>query len=207
MLRVFKIPVEPLGSNCYLAWDAETLEAAVIDPGGEGSKIIAQARKRSLNVRLILNTHGHGDHIAANAEVKDEFDALILISQAEAPLLSDSVLNLSAAYGFSVTSPPPDGLLAPGERVTVGGIELEVLDTAGHSPGGVSFYTEGAVFTGDTLFFGSVGRWDLPGGDESLLLSNIRKNLLTLPDDTTVYPGHGQTTTIGVEKRYNPFLV
>lgn len=207
MLRVFKIPLEPLGSNCYLAWDARSLEAAVIDPGGEGGKIIAQARQRSLNVRLILNTHGHGDHIAANAEVKEEFDALLLISEPEVPLLLDPALNMSAAYGFSVTSPPPDGLLVPGEKIAVGGIELEVLDTAGHSPGGVSLYTDGAVFTGDTLFFGSVGRCDLPGGDESLLLSNIRKNLLTLPDDTTVYPGHGQNTTIGVEKRYNSFLV
>lgn len=207
MLKVCKIPVEPLNSNCYLVWDGDSLEAAVIDPGGEGGRIIRETKKRSLNVRLILNTHGHGDHIAANAEVREAFGASILIAEAEAALLTDPVLNMSAAYGLPVTSPEPDGFLVPGGKVAVGGIELEVLDTAGHSPGGVSLYTDGAVFTGDALFSGSIGRFDLPGGDEELLISNIRRNLLTLTDRTVVYPGHGKNTTIGVEKNSNPYLV
>jgi glyoxylase-like metal-dependent hydrolase (beta-lactamase superfamily II) len=207
MLRVCKIPVEPLDSNCYLVWDGDSLEAAVIDPGGEGDRIIQEAKKRSLNVRFILNTHGHGDHIAANAEIRETFGAPILISEAEAALLSDPLLNLSAAYGMPVTSPAPDGFLVPGGKVMVGGVEFGVLDTAGHSPGGVSFYSDCAVITGDALFMGSIGRCDLPGGDEELLITNIRKNLLTLPDRTIVYPGHGPNTTIGAERSSNPYLI
>jgi glyoxylase-like metal-dependent hydrolase (beta-lactamase superfamily II) len=207
MLKVLKLPVELLGSNCYLAWDTENNEAVVIDPGGEADRIIQAVDKRKLNLRYILNTHGHGDHIAVNGKLKTRYGVPLLIHQADAPMLTDPNLNMSAVYGFPVASPEQDGFLVPGEKVAFGGLSLEIIATPGHSPGGVSFYSEGVVFSGDALFFGSIGRFDLPDGDGELLIRSIKENLLTLPEDTQVFPGHGQNTTIGMEKRSNPFLV
>jgi len=207
MLKVHKLPVEPLGSNCYLAWDTDNTEAVVIDPGGEADRIIAAIEKRKLVLRYILNTHGHGDHIAANRELKARYGVPLLIHEDDAAMLGDPKLNMSAVYGLPVTSPRQDGFLVPGEKVTFGSLSLEIIATPGHSPGGVSFYGEGVVFSGDALFFGSIGRSDLPCGDTELLIRSIRENLLTLPEDTQVFPGHGQNTTIGMEKNCNPFLV
>ncbi|MBW7995303.1 MAG: MBL fold metallo-hydrolase [Candidatus Glassbacteria bacterium] len=207
MLAVRKIQLDPLQSNCYLAWDEDSGAGVVIDPGGEGARIIAEIESRRIKPQYILNTHGHGDHVAANRAVRTRFGVPLLIHPDEAPLLADPRLNMSAFYGLPVVSPPADGFLEVGGRVEFGGHELEVLHTPGHSPGGVSFHGHGVVFTGDALFMGSVGRTDFPGCDEDLLLSKIRENLLTLPDDTIVYPGHGRDTTIGIEKRHNPFLI
>lgn len=207
LLEVMKITVEPLQSNCYLVWNGDNGEGAVIDPGGEGEKIIGRIEEMGITPKYVLNTHGHGDHVAANAAVKDRYGIPLLIHADEAPLLDDPQLNMSAVYGLPVISPPPDGFLEPGNSVEFGGIGLKVLHTPGHSPGGVSLYGHGAVFTGDALFRGSVGRTDFPGCDEGLLLSKIRENLLSLPEDTIVYPGHGPDTTIGIEKWQNPFLV
>ncbi len=207
MLKVLKLPVGPLESNCYLAVDTDTNGAVVIDPGGEADRIIAVIDRRKRNLCYILNTHGHGDHIAANGKLKAEYGVPLLIHQADAPMLTDPDLNMSAVLGLPVTSPEQDGFLIPGEKVTFGGLSLEIIATPGHSPGGVSFYGEGVVFSGDALFFGSIGRYDLPSGDGELLISSIKENLLTLPEDTQVFPGHGQNTTIGMEKNCNPFLV
>ncbi len=207
MLKTLKLPLGPLGTNCYLAWDNGSLEAVVIDPGGEPERVIAALSERRLRVVAIINTHGHGDHIAANREVKAATGAPILIHQADAPMLEDPELNLSALYGLPVTSPPADGFLVPGGKVAVGAVEFEVLHTPGHTPGGVSLYGAGVVFTGDALFACSVGRWDLPGGDEDLLIGAIRERLLTLPGETVVLSGHGQNTTIGEEQACNPFLI
>jgi len=207
MIEVRRIAVEPLQSNCYLCWNTDSGEGAVIDPGGEGQKIIAQVEEAGFAPLYILNTHGHGDHVAANTELKERYGVPLLIHRDEAPLLEDPQLNMSAVYGLPVTSPPADGFLAEGDKVEFGGLSFEVLYTPGHSPGGIAFYGHGVVFTGDALFMGSIGRCDLPGGDEDLLIGKIKENLLTLPEDTVVYPGHGGSTTIGVEKRFNPFLV
>ena len=207
MLKVLKLTVEPLESNCYLAWDTDNNEAVVIDPGGEADWIIAAIHRRKLNLRYILNTHGHGDHIAANRKLKAEYGVALLIHEADAPMLTDPDLNMSAVLGLPVTSPEQDGFLIPGERVSFGGLSLEIIATPGHSPGGVSFYGERVVFSGDALFFGSIGRCDLPASNGELLIRSIKENLLTLPEDTKVFPGHGQNTTIGMEKRSNPFLV
>jgi hydroxyacylglutathione hydrolase len=207
MLRTIKLPVGELGSNCFLAWDEAARECVVIDPGAEGERIIEAIRKRDLGVKYILNTHGHGDHIGANADIKAEFEVPILIHEADAPMLTDPALNMSLAFGPAVVSPPADAFLVPGDKVKFGSVELEVILTNGHSPGGVSLYDgEGIVFTGDALFPGSIGRCDLPGGDLGTLLQAIRKGLLVLPDETQVLPGHGQNTTIGQERKWNPYL-
>jgi glyoxylase-like metal-dependent hydrolase (beta-lactamase superfamily II) len=207
MPAIQKIQVEPLQSNCYLVWDDDTMVGVVIDPGGEPDKLIEETAQRGFEVKYILNTHGHGDHMAANRELKERFGASVLIHREEAPLLQDPLLNMSAQYGLPVTAPPPDGFLEVGQDVEFGRLSLHVLDTRGHSPAGVSFYGHGVVFSGDALFMGSVGRCDLPGGDMGLLVANIRENLLSLPGDTIVYPGHGPNTTIATELRHNPYLV
>jgi len=207
MLKVLKLPVDPLASNCYLAWDTENNEAVVIDPGGEAERIIKEIDRLKLNLRYILNTHGHVDHIAANGRLKDRYGVPLLIHEADAPMLADPDLNMSAFYGFPVTSPKQDGFLVSGEKVAFGDLALEIIHTPGHSPGGVSFYSKEVVFSGDVLFFGSIGRYDLPNGDGELLIRSIKENLLALPENTRVFPGHGQNTTIGMEKKCNPFLV
>ncbi|MEA2064532.1 MAG: MBL fold metallo-hydrolase [Gemmatimonadota bacterium] len=205
-LRTYKLPVGPMGANCYLAWDELDGQAVVIDPGDEPERIIEAAAGRGLQVRYILNTHGHGDHIGANSRVRDKFDVPLLIHEADAPMLTDPWLNMSAAFGVSILSPPAEGFLVPGRSVRFGTVELEVLHTPGHTPGGVSFRGPGVVFTGDTLFCGSVGRCDLPGGDQAMQLKAIHENLLTLPMETVVHPGHGPSTTIGQEMECNPYL-
>jgi len=207
MIEVRKIVVAPLQSNCYVVRGEDSEEGVIIDPGGEGEKIIEQIERLGVAPKYILNTHGHGDHIAANGAVKSRYDVPLLIHRDEAALLTDPQLNMSAVYGIPVVSPAADGFLEEGGSVKFGSLCLKVLYTPGHSPGGVALYGHGVVFTGDALFMGSIGRYDLPGGDEDLLISKIRENLLTLPEETIVYPGHGGDTTIGIEKRHNPFLV
>jgi hydroxyacylglutathione hydrolase len=207
MLKTFKLQIGPFGTNCYLAWDSESRQGVVIDPGSEPERIIGTIRKQNLQIVKILNTHGHGDHIGANLELKEFTRAPLLIHRADAPMLTDPELNYSTAFGMPVTSPREDGYLAAGEKISFGGLALEVLVTPGHTPGGVCLYGEGVVFTGDTLFCGSMGRCDLPGGDERLLVRSIRKTLFALPEETLVFPGHGPETAIGTEKTCNPYLI
>ena len=207
MIEVRKLAVEPLQSNCYLVWDEESNEGVVIDPGGEGQRIIAEAERLEFTPKYILNTHCHGDHLAANDEVRSRFKIPLLVPRGEVSLLDDPSLNMSAVYGLPVTSGPADRLLEPGDTVEFGGCKFTTLSSSGHSPDGMSFYGHGLLFSGDALFRGSVGRTDFPGCDEDKLLTNIRNNLLTLPEDTVVFPGHGPDTTIGTEKRHNPFLI
>lgn len=207
MLKKWKMPLGELGTNCYLAWDSGTLDAVVIDPGAEAEKIFAAIEERKLTPVAILNTHGHGDHIGANGEVKKKYAIPLYINEADAGMLDDAELNVSGLFGEPVTSPAQDGFLSHGDTFEFGNCKFKVLSTPGHTPGGISLYDgERHVFTGDALFYGSVGRCDLPDSDMELQLSSIRENLFTLPDDTIVLPGHGRNTTIGEEKQWNPYL-
>ena len=157
-------------------------------------------------MRSIVNTHGHVDHIVANRALKKRTGAEILIHRADGEMLIDARKNFSSMLAVPVTSPPADRLLEGGDVIQVGDLELKVAFTPGHSPGGISLLGDGMVFTGDTLFAGSIGRWDFPGASYNLLLASVRNKLLVLDDETVVYPGHGPATTIGEEKRYNPFF-
>jgi glyoxylase-like metal-dependent hydrolase (beta-lactamase superfamily II) len=181
----------------------------VIDPGLEPQLILDFLQQRGLRPAAILNTHGHGDHIGGNEAMKQAFPHIpLVIGVNEERLLSDANANLSAPFGMPVTSPPADRLVREGDRIEYAGIPLEVLEIPGHSPGHVVYVYQGnpaTVFGGDVLFRGSVGRTDFPGGSGRLLLAGIRTKLFSLPDDTLVYPGHGPMTTIGREKRDNPF--
>lgn len=207
------LAVGPLETNCYIAACPETNEAAVIDPGGDGALILDHVRRLRAKVLWILNTHGHGDHIGANAEIKAAWpDARLAIHEDDAPCLLSATRNLSAMIGMPVTSPPADVILRERDEVAFGRLTLRVLHIPGHTPGGVAFYWPGApkakpvLFSGDALFLGSIGRSDFPGGDFDLLITGIRTKLLTLPPATLVYSGHGAPTTIDTEARSNPFL-
>ncbi|MFA5146351.1 MAG: MBL fold metallo-hydrolase [Candidatus Omnitrophota bacterium] len=194
--------VGPMDVNCYLLADPKTREACLIDPGAEPDRLKRSLNKKGLTLRFIINTHGHGDHIAANGC----FDAPVYIHHLDKDFLTDPEKNLSEYIGFPVRSPEAKRLLSDGDEVMLGGVRLEILHTPGHTPGSISIRWEGAVFTGDALFAGSVGRTDFAYGDGALLLRSIKSKLLVLDDDVAVLPGHGESSTIGEEKRSNPFL-
>jgi len=200
---VERFVVGPMGVNCYLLADPTTFEACIIDPGAEGRQVKNFIDKNGYNAKFIINTHGHGDHIAANA-----FFALpIYIHKLDKDFLADPDRNLSRMFLFTVKSPAASKILEDGDVITLGNLKLEVIHTPGHTPGSISLKTDGVVFTGDTLFCGGVGRTDFEYGDEAALFRSIHKRLLVLPDDTGIYPGHGDISTIGEERRSNPFLM
>jgi glyoxylase-like metal-dependent hydrolase (beta-lactamase superfamily II) len=209
-VQVHTIVSMPFEENTYVLWSEGQREAVVIDPGLEPDLILGYLADEGLTVRAVLNTHGHADHIAGNEALKSAFpDAPLVIGAGDAVMLSDPEANLSAPFGLPLTSPPADRTVQQGDVVEAAGLRLEVLDIPGHSPGHVVFVLRGSpclVFGGDVLFRGSVGRTDFPGGSAPQLFEGIRRHLFTLPPDTVVYPGHGPVTTVGHEKRTNPFV-
>ncbi len=211
MLKIETIVSTPFEENTYVVTVAQRTDCVVIDAGLEPDKIIALLERLRLTPAAILCTHGHSDHIAGNALLKQRWpDCPLAIGAGDAQKLTDARQNLSAAYGISITSPPADELLSEGDRYQAAGMDLEVLETPGHSSGHIVFVCRQdapiRIFGGDVLFAGSVGRTDFPDSDGSRLVESIRSKLFAFPDDTIVYPGHGPVTTIGQEKRTNPFV-
>ncbi len=201
-----QLVVGPIMANCFILGCEETKIAVVIDPGGDPDKILMALAKEKLTVKYILNTHGHFDHTTANARLKEATGAELLIHAADAPMLAD-LRGGAAAFGIPAEdSPPPDKTIDHGDKIEFGNITLDVIHTPGHSLGGVSFVTGKVAFVGDTLFSGSIGRSDFPGGSYDTLIGSIKKRLFALPNDTKVYTGHGPATTIGAERRSNPFV-
>ena len=194
------LPVGHLMTNCYIVTDETTLECAVIDPGDESNTILYYLEDNHLTCRAILLTHGHYDHTGAVYAVHEETGAPVYMN----------ALDAGTAVAFdSYSFVPPEGTIfyKEGDEVKVGSLTFRVMETPGHTPGGVSYYfpDEKAVFTGDALFYRSLGRTDFPGGDHDTLLHSIRKVLFALPEETAVLPGHGPATSIGNERRNNPF--
>lgn len=197
--------VGPIMANCFIIGCEKTRKAAVIDPGDESSRILMKLAEQKLTVEYIINTHGHFDHVGANRKLKEATGAKLIIHALDQSMLK-VLSETSAAFGLSVeNSPPPDQTVQDGDIIQFGEIILTVLHTPGHTPGGISLHTDGVVFVGDTLFAGSIGRTDFPGGDFNTLISSIKNKLYSLGDQVIVYTGHGPETTIGREKRSNPF--
>lgn len=197
--------VGPLQANSYLVACEETKEGIVIDPGGDTPLILSQIHALGLDIAYIVNTHGHIDHVAANRSLKEATGAPIAIHSLDAPWLTSSQGGLALILG-ATPGPPADILLEEGDEVRFGHISLKILHTPGHTSGGISLLGGEVIFTGDTLFNMGIGRTDLPGGDFKTLIESIKTKLFALPEETVVYPGHGPTTTIGREKRTNPFV-
>jgi hydroxyacylglutathione hydrolase len=210
-LRIESVVSALFEQNAYVLWHDGQSTALVVDPGFDPDAILALLRREGLRPEAILNTHGHADHIAGNASILDVFPGTpLVIGRHEAHLLSDATANLSAPFGMAIVSPPADRLVDDGERLDIAGISMLVREIPGHSPGSVVFILDGMappiILAGDVLFAGSVGRTDFPGGSASTLLQGIRQKLFSLPDDAIIYPGHGPSTTIGTERRSNPFV-
>lgn len=200
------IIVGALETNCYLVYCEETLECAVVDPGAEPERIFPEIAEDGLKPIILINTHGHVDHIGANRDIKDKFGVPLYIHAADNPMLGKiQQLELSLFLGAR-DSPSADHFINDGDDIKIGNSVLRVLHTPGHSPGSVSLLGDGFLLSGDTLFMEGVGRTDLPGGSQKQLELSIRDKIMTLPDEIIVLPGHGPLTTVGKERMNNPFI-
>jgi glyoxylase-like metal-dependent hydrolase (beta-lactamase superfamily II) len=204
--------VNPFAMNCYVYWDENTKEGVIIDPGAyedwEKDEILNYIKSNRIDIKMILNTHGHVDHILGNDWAKKSFNAPLLMHKDDMPLI-DNALKQAEMFGVRFPQPPiPDEHIEETDEITFGGTVFKIIHTPGHSPGSVCFIDEKEklIFGGDTVFRGSIGRVDLWKGDIDILLDSIQNKIFKYPDDYVIYPGHMEETTIGEEKQYNPFL-
>jgi len=204
--RILCLTNGTFAENCYIVADPETRDAVVVDPGEEAELFLRRIRTEGLDVRAIWLTHAHIDHVLGVRRVSEATGAPIYLHPADRPLY-DRAADQAAMFGLTAQAPPPPAVqLADGDHLSCGHFQFEVLHVPGHSPGHVAFVGPGVALVGDVIFAGSVGRTDLPGGDGEALLRSIRTRLLTLPDDTVLYPGHGPETTVARERASNPFV-
>lgn len=207
-LMVKGIVVGVFAENCWVIGNRRTSEAIVIDPGDQADDILAMAKDMGVKIKLIANSHAHVDHILGVREVQEKTGAKFLMHQGELSIAKSAASSAKMFTGRDVEPPPdPDAYLNDGDEIDVDGVKLKVIHTPGHTPGSLSFYTEGMLFSGDTLFRGSIGRTNLPGGNHAQEMASIVDRLMTLPDDTVVLPGHMQETQIGTERQTNPFVL
>lgn len=204
MIESIKTP--GMGVNCYLLACERTKKAILIDPGAGSKMIESWVKDKDFEIVNILLTHGHYDHIGSVEYLRKEFNTQVAIHKDDAEMLTDPTKNLSSFLGMGVTLSPAEILLEDNQEIEVGEMSLKVIHTPGHTPGGICILTDDGLISGDTLFDGSVGRADFPGGNMQVLISSIQNRLMDLPDETVVYPGHESRTTIGREKSSNPFI-
>jgi hydroxyacylglutathione hydrolase len=201
-----KLEVGVYGVNAYILGDEETKEAVVIDPGGSSDEISSLLRKEKLTLQAVLLTHAHGDHIGGIAGLVKDWKTPVFVHQKDLYILQDAELNYSARLPMNAVNFSDAKAIKHGDLLKYGKLEIKVIHTPGHSPGGVTFQAEDYLFTGDTLFQGSIGRTDLEGGNHKQLINSIKEKLLTLKKDYLVFPGHGPKTSLEEERRSNPFL-
>jgi hydroxyacylglutathione hydrolase len=199
-----RLPTGMLASNCYIMGNDN--EGVIIDPGANSEDILEMVRQTGLNIKYIILTHAHVDHIVSVDEIRYKLKAKVLIHQDDGESLSNPLHNGSNLFGIKKTFDPADILLKDKDIINLEDLRLEVIHTPGHTPGGICIKAKDNLFTGDTLFRMSIGRTDLGDGDNDDLMNSIRNELMTLDDKTVVYPGHGTATTIGYERKYNPFI-
>ena len=206
-MRICRLVVGPVSTNCYIVTDENTKDGFLIDPGAQAEKIKNKIKELDVCIKGILLTHGHFDHIMAVDELRKEYDAKVYLGEEDASWISDTAKNVSSLFGAPYAT-KADCLVKDEEQLTVAGFEIKVLHTPGHTPGGVCYYLEkeGVAFSGDTIFQGSVGRSDFPGGSGSTLSKSIKQKVFTLPEDTQLFPGHGDSTLVSYEKKYNMFV-
>jgi len=209
-MKIDRLILGAYQTNCYILRDSEPAkDCLIIDTGLEAGELVDFLRENKLNPAAVVLTHGHVDHITGLAELRKSWPEIkVYIHKLDAKLLTEIVGNLSAMTGHPFSTQPADFVIEERDVIEEAGIKLQVLHTPGHTTGGICLYSknEGIVFVGDTLFAGSVGRTDMPGGSTTQLIKSIKEKLLTLPGETVVYPGHGPVTTIRDEKAHNPFL-
>lgn len=205
-MKVYALEVGMLGTNCYIAVNEESNKGVLIDPGADALLILDTIKKQNIEIEAILLTHGHSDHIGALAEVAEALNVTVMIGENDADMLVNANKNLSSFMGKGITCKVADRLLKDGDKLNLAGLEFEVLETPGHTPGGCCFKCGDIVFAGDTIFAESIGRTDFPGGSYKQLLESIKTKILTLDDKTKLLPGHGPATDVAWERRMNPFL-
>lgn len=201
-----RVPCGVYAANCYIVGDETTKEGIIVDPAGEKDKILNFIQKLGLNINYIVLTHGHGDHIGALKKLKEELDVPVYIHEEDERMIIDKDINLSSQMTMEEVELTPDKLLKDGDEINFGNITAHIIHTPGHTPGSIVIKINNKLITGDTLFKGSIGRTDLPGGSYDKILESIKNKLLNFDDETSVLPGHGPSSTIGIEKMSNPFI-
>jgi len=201
-----KLELGTLGANCYIIGDQKTREAAVIDPGGNPEIIMKVLEDKKLQLKYILLTHGHGDHIGGAKALNEMTNGLVFVHKKDLPLLQDKNKNYSVIMGGQPIEMDTDNFFDDGDILKLGDFDLKIIHTPGHTQGGVCIYVDNLLFSGDTLFANSIGRTDLDGGNYDEIIHSINTKLMNLPQDITVFPGHGPKTQIGIEKMTNPYV-
>jgi hydroxyacylglutathione hydrolase len=205
-MRFEKLVVSPLQENCYIVGDEDARAGVIIDPGDEADRILGKVRELGWTVDKIVNTHGHVDHIAAAEDIKEALNAKLYLHPGDDMYLSE-IAEMAKMFGITLArNPSVDVHLSDGDEIPVGSLTMRVTHAPGHSPGGCLLCIGDDVFCGDLIFSGSIGRTDLPGGDYATIVNSLESHILSLPDDTRLHPGHGPSTTVAVERRFNPFL-
>jgi len=209
-MKIDRLILGAYETNCYVLRNGEdAADCLIVDPGLDAEILIDFLKENKLNPAAVVLTHGHSDHIAGLALLREQFAGIkVFIHEMDAPMLTDPRANLSLLSGMRFHTKPEDVVLQENDTIEQAGVKLVVIHTPGHTPGGISLYSQedGVAFVGDTLFAGSIGRTDFPGGNTSQLLASVREKLFTLPEETKAYPGHGPATTIAEEKAHNPFF-
>ncbi len=202
-----RIPAGIYEANCFLLGCEKEKVAAVIDPGGDAEKIMKKANDNGFEIKYIILTHGHGDHIGAVEKIRNKTKAEVLIHRDDKYLVENAEKNLSSLMSGPNVEFSPDKLLEDGDVIRLGELELNIIHTPGHTPGGICIKVEDVIFSGDTLFANSIGRTDFEGGSLKKLLNSIKNKVLIFDEETKVFPGHGPATTVGIEKSTNPFII